>query len=289
MDQSMSNPVTNADIEDVLSSIRRLVSEDVRPQVAPPVAQGMGRLVLTPALRVMENHGFQDDDGDAEPQTDHAGDDIFQSADDLPRPEWVDAEELRGVELDDTGRRNLEARIAELEAVISDTGGAWEQDGEEGSANAGGALESLPWDGSLAEPEQMIEEAPFQEVEDYTVSATITQFSVPDEFAAAQAPGEISEVLEVEQDFEPDDYETDALTDDTPEFVAYDDNRATEEASEEVAVTQDVVLDEDMLRALVAEIVREELQGKLGERITRNVRKLVRREILRALASQDME
>ena len=37
------------------------------------------------------------------------------------------------------------------------------------------------------------------------------------------------------------------------------------------------------LRELVAEIVREELQGGLGERITRNVRKLVRAEIQRAL------
>lgn len=42
--------------------------------------------------------------------------------------------------------------------------------------------------------------------------------------------------------------------------------------------------DREMLRALVAEVLREELQGELGERITRNVRKLVRREILRALA-----
>ena len=45
----------------------------------------------------------------------------------------------------------------------------------------------------------------------------------------------------------------------------------------------------EMLRDLVSEIVRTELQGALGERITRNVRKLVRREIHRALTSQDLE
>jgi len=39
----------------------------------------------------------------------------------------------------------------------------------------------------------------------------------------------------------------------------------------------------------VIEIVRQELQGELGERITRNVRKLVRREIHRALLSQGLE
>ena len=43
-----------------------------------------------------------------------------------------------------------------------------------------------------------------------------------------------------------------------------------------------------MLRDMVAEIVRQELQGALGERITRNVRKLVRREIPRALSARDI-
>tara|TARA_B110000879_G_scaffold211685_1_gene305164 strand:- start:277 stop:1545 length:1269 start_codon:yes stop_codon:yes gene_type:complete len=51
----------------------------------------------------------------------------------------------------------------------------------------------------------------------------------------------------------------------------------------------DQVMDEEALRDLVSEIVRSELQGALGERITRNVRKLVRREIHRALTAQEME
>ena len=52
---------------------------------------------------------------------------------------------------------------------------------------------------------------------------------------------------------------------------------------------EEALLDEETLRDMVSEIVRQELQGALGERITRNVRKLVRREIHRALASQDLE
>ena len=51
----------------------------------------------------------------------------------------------------------------------------------------------------------------------------------------------------------------------------------------------DQLLDEEALHALVSEIVRAELQGALGERITRNVRKLVRREIHRAMTAQDLE
>ncbi len=53
--------------------------------------------------------------------------------------------------------------------------------------------------------------------------------------------------------------------------------------------TQDALIDEAALRAMVSEIIRQELQGTLGERITRSVRKLVRREIARAVASRDFE
>ena len=48
-------------------------------------------------------------------------------------------------------------------------------------------------------------------------------------------------------------------------------------------------IDEETLRQMVVDIVRQELQGALGERITRNVRKLVRREIHRMLISQDFD
>ncbi|MCG7627559.1 hypothetical protein MHM88_07070 [Epibacterium sp. MM17-32] len=68
--------------------------------------------------------------------------------------------------------------------------------------------------------------------------------------------------------------------------------RLTQDAAEETAMAavsaSEEFLDEESLRELVSDIVREELQGALGERITRNVRKLVRREIQRALASQEL-
>lgn len=55
----------------------------------------------------------------------------------------------------------------------------------------------------------------------------------------------------------------------------------------QVAVAEDEeivpLVDEQELRALVAEIVREELQGEMGERITRNIRNLIRKEVARAL------
>lgn len=49
------------------------------------------------------------------------------------------------------------------------------------------------------------------------------------------------------------------------------------------------LMDPDMMRAMVSQMIREELQGEMGERITRNVRKLVRREINRVISAQEFE
>jgi hypothetical protein len=43
------------------------------------------------------------------------------------------------------------------------------------------------------------------------------------------------------------------------------------------------ILDEEALRDVVNAIVREELQGELGDRISRNLRKLIRRELAQLL------
>ena len=76
--------------------------------------------------------------------------------------------------------------------------------------------------------------------------------------------------------------------------AAEDDAEAGDEDLDlpEVALSADgeeAVIDADALRDLVVEIIRQELQGALGERITRNVRKLVRREINRALDTRELE
>ena len=96
-----------------------------------------------------------------------------------------------------------------------------------------------------------------------------------------------------------------------PEFVSSRHGAGAEDASETADLVQDDVpvlsepghltlvptpdttaealISEDELRQLVARMIREELQGVLGERITRNVRKLVRREVQRALAEHDLD
>lgn len=49
----------------------------------------------------------------------------------------------------------------------------------------------------------------------------------------------------------------------------------------------ELVIDENTLRDLVAQLLREELQGAMGERLTRSIRKLVRAEVARALSERE--
>ena len=51
----MSDPMTNTEVEDVLASIRRLVSDNKRPEPPKKEAAVADRLVLTPSLRVMDD------------------------------------------------------------------------------------------------------------------------------------------------------------------------------------------------------------------------------------------
>ena len=61
---------------------------------------------------------------------------------------------------------------------------------------------------------------------------------------------------------------------------------ARDEAEAEEALAG---LDLALLQRLVSDMLRQELRGPLGERITQNVRKLVRREVMRALEAREFE
>ncbi len=59
--------------------------------------------------------------------------------------------------------------------------------------------------------------------------------------------------------------------------------------SEQAATALDAVPDEEAMRLLVGRLIRQELQGDLGEKITHNVRKLVRSEVKRILQSRELD
>jgi hypothetical protein len=103
----MSDPMTNVEIEDILSSIRRLVSEDHRPAARKPAARSTpDKLVLTPALRIVP-------DAPARPQPDGA---VAQEA---------------TTAFDALSHR---AAAAVLEAALSRRPDDWEPDGSEVTA-----------------------------------------------------------------------------------------------------------------------------------------------------------
>jgi signal recognition particle GTPase len=224
----MPDPVKNADIEDVLSSIRRLVADDAPAPMEPPAApkaEGADKLVLTPALRIQPQESEAEEPAKAEA---------------APTDDWEEV--------------TLEDRIAELEAAVASSDEEYEPDGSEVEASAP-AMDLSAF-------------------EDDTFELSPEHAVAPEPEAEAAAEPEAAEVVEdTAQEAEEESAET---TSETSE-----DNVFEDELSE--------VFDEEMLRDLVSEFVRKELQGELGERITRNVRKLVRREINRALAARDFD
>lgn len=216
----MSEPGKQIEIEDVLSSIRRLLSQDnsaaapvkavVRPVPVPepapePVAEAapeveaasdaagdVDLLLLTPAQRI------------------------------APAPEAPLVLETPLVVPEDLGEElsRLESSLAQMQAAVAENGGEFEP--EEGD--------------------------PFEADGD-----------------------ELAELVAGNVAPEP----------------PFDEDQSDSLFADEMAIASSI--DEDALRDLVTEIIRQELQGALGERITRNVRKLVRREIQRVLVSRDFE
>ncbi|MCB1342789.1 MAG: hypothetical protein KDK24_17310 [Pseudooceanicola sp.] len=165
--------------------------------------------------------------------------------------------------------QTLQSKIAALEAAIAQTPGRWEPDGSGMDDHDAAPIKTIPWTDHVPEAAEPPEpETAEPEWEDAELDDELT--------VAAEPEMQVEEPPEAALDDTPDD---DAPDDDIPEDAQDDDSPEDDTAD---------FLDEESLRRLVAEIVREELQGPLGERITRNVRKLVRAEIQRALAAHGL-
>ncbi|MEX0306646.1 MAG: hypothetical protein AB3N12_04590 [Ruegeria sp.] len=247
----MSDRVVNANIQDVLSSVKRMVDEDAHDEsefifVPSAPAPKAGRLVLTDALRVSDEPLIARKPAPLKLMPQHSTREgtpvqvaneprnpavpMRLQPSDIVRPGDVKAEapkrDLAG---------SLSAKIEALEAAIARTEDQWEPDGESDDEYSGTKTRAVEW---------------------------------PVEKGFAQSQTEETEsVAEPEATFIRD-----------PAVVADQAQKPTE-----------VTIGEEELREIVAQIVREELQGALGERITRNLRKMVRREITRAMAASDID
>ncbi|MFZ5965063.1 hypothetical protein ACOXXX_19125 [Thalassococcus sp. BH17M4-6] len=303
----------NADIEDVLSSIRRLVSEDVGAQRFTP-KPAPDRLVLTPSQRVTE------------PQSDSAPKTAAEETD--PEPVLLTqpmSTEASGEEAaDEAAPVDLSRMVEEEIATALKDFAHSEEDEAEGTeqgeaeeahdSDAEDTAEPAPEEEKESEPE-MTEEAAASEPEEApedppAVHAqpmpSLEQKVAELEAMIAQsggdwesdAPGDGDNAAFLHEPDEPMAWQDYSEPEDTPVSdarVAYLNLRREAEDEDGSDDTADLgadeapMLDEEMLRDMVADIVRQELQGALGERITRNVRKLVRREIHRALISQQLD
>lgn len=316
----MSDPIANAEIEDVLSSIRRLVSsEDRADRPARPAPAAGARLVLTPSQRVdgttaddeVPEDGPEDAPQDFE--TDMPGDvtgpnaraerfDTVEDAEIIAEP-GSDADRA-----DDSGwspgkdSAGMSARFLRHAPQEADTPDAVARSG------AAGADHAEPVETPEPEPEPQGASADDTrsagvEPDAREVTNAPEQPDTPDAAGLseieARAAGFESVVARQPGDWEPDgapgegDYAPDPVSPLPWDDLDEDTGDGSEDASDAGTAggwySDEALIDEAALRDLVAEIVRQELQGALGERITRNVRKLVRREIHRALMSQGLD
>lgn len=312
----MSDAVTNVEIEDVLSSISRLVSEDTRPSRDAQPNPMADRLVLTPAFRVPD---AQEDAPEAAEDDDHGVlDDVAEAAiaDVMESQATPDPETGNDDETSDADRAD-EAAFVAVEDSFDDADygdSSYDDDSyeEENSWPVEPTQEaSVPDMSGDAEPSSTTKA---DDVDDVASRVTLLQeafSSVEEEWEpdaeneSAAAPTPFEEMPELDAWEDVDD---DIASENTVPFIAratasvdadkiqdhvhsdqMADAKALTDDDPEVFLSDEAVLDEEALRDLVSELVRDELQGALGERITRNVRKLVRREIHRALASMELE
>lgn len=273
----MSEPMSSTEIEDVLSSIRRLVSDDMRP-LPKAVAPVGDKLILTPALRVVQ----------AEPEA--AG----------PLPMFVAVQRSR---LIDTPRSGLGDVVASVGAAVDASPDDWEAEiGDSAPLPDAAGLNpwSLPVEAAFTAGDtqaELAEDAPEAEAwaEAETVAASPRdhfEYHAPEAVALAETPAwaqeddtvpeEEAEAAPLQGTVEPDPVWADAA--EASVLAALAEPDAADDAFD-----QAMRFDEDVLRELVRDMLREELMGKMGERITRNIRKLVRAEIARALAAQEFE
>ena len=349
----MSDPVTNVEIEDVLSSIRRLVSnggKQERPTSNDAIKE-VDKLVLTPSLRVDEGDENQHTDNNSDAELEPEGDarhyesqvddrmkaGAHRMADGEDEFDFIEAPET-DLELDgdssesgldksgvlwdeddqdlsndsydvenvdtpleepqfksergrsdtirpERERSNLGARVAEFEEFVAARDDQWEPDGVSDDAYAGGSVAPLPWNVQVSDDEDEMSDNVKSDGQDAKADAEDnTEESVDANQDLAGETFETKNPKLVFEHLETDEAESSEAIQATNDVD--DEDNLSEEPN---LVADDALLDEDALRDMVSEIVRQELQGSLGERITRNVRKLVRREIHRALASQELD
>lgn len=339
----MSKPVTHEEVEDVLSSIRRLVSEDKRPlaglsntprgsDASPRAADArrpvMDRLMLTPALRVADTAPKEPGVAANAPPLDlgSVARQTWLQPDERPQtPQNQDAPSVEGAKQAgetpqdvDYSDENYWLEDEPLPSGAAQSGPQKDQPVAAAPSDTNQATygDEGDWDDGLeaAEAASTPDHQPEVEADHSEPAINFEELRATSTPLKATIAALGAAIGKTRQEWEPDGDDADALAsadvapmtwEDDVELDAHGkplraaDGTAQAEGDEAdqpgetsigtAAAGDEQLMDEEALRDLVSEIVRSELQGALGERITRNVRKLVRREIHRALTVQEME
>lgn len=255
----MNDAVTNLEVEDVLSSIRRLIADVPAEEGDHPSVE---RLVLTPEQRV---------DTLAEPQGKPVGGTVHPLVLNNPippAPELVDPSQM------------LDEAPNAADASSNDPAEDLPEVAEGDAADAPGSAET---DLVLARAAEFFGRPANTEGSVVTrrdrLEATIAEL----EAAVAGATGQ----------WEPDGTEEDAddlTVAETPHRdVVAAEAPATAQVPAHAADAPGLPVDEAQLRAMISAALRDELRGPLGDRITQNVRKMVRSEIYRIITTEELE
>lgn len=302
----MAGPLTSEEIEDVVSSVRRLVSNEQSPRRLSRDLNAE-RLLLTPSLRVVSEtsplaplilEAQMPDPAPVAPVPDAPAAEVLpgavpEDAVDLIEAEWED-EIWAPAEALPLGEAALAADEAEV--LLPPAHALPEAFAPEPDAD------DLPeaWaevDADLA-GEEPVPFVPLRRRAE-TLAAKLAAGEVADTLTVGGAPSDADHAGA--GDVDPTLYENLVLAD-MPVAEGRPDRSEADRAEPGKPDAQRIqtelldadgtplaVLDEAALQEIVRQMIREELQGTLGERITRNVRKLVRAEINRALMARDLD
>lgn len=311
----MVGPLSSEEIEDVVSSVRRLVSNEQRPRTLSRDLNAE-RLLLTPALRVVaETSPLAPLVLDA-PVVEAAEEAVAEAGAEAEGAMQVQAAvPPQGLPETDAPAAPAAAQEAppvqapvfapEPDAGVSDLSGGV---GDAGSLDVSVAAEAEWEDEIWAEPgsvslgeaalaadeAELLPSAPGPDHPGETAPGVTAPGVTGDDAVPAARERDGSAWVEDEPiTFIPLRRRAGSLSEaDAPaEKVAVSGTAALPSAPEYLDEdgTPLAVLDEAALQEIVRQTLRTELQGELGERITRNVRKLVRAEINRALMARDLD
>ncbi len=323
----MAGSVNSDDLEDVLSSIRRLVSEDLRPAPRPQIfvhptgahLAGMGPASAGPASTGPAGTG--------QAGVGVAGVGVAGSGPASVRPVGVAASPVAADKLILTpalrvlSMRTLTVvpKVAQppVEASAVQPMARLHLGAEHGVARTtpdvvttlGQGVDQghrLDWESETGDPEPDVDGLDWS-------SFTFARRSMQETFAARVIAAEIATPVEAhvkqvwahsvpeapmaeDVSSEPEDCGEPGHWADLAEAQALADLGASaaipEPEAEVIGGSQqeeDSIFSEQVLRELVRDLIREQLQGDLGERITRNIRKMVRAEVSNALAVHKLD